>query len=455
METKTDARTTVVHRYWHTTAPVIDYGKGVYLWDREGHRYLDGASGSSVVVNIGHGVQSVVEAIYEQGKRVSFASPHVFTNEPLLKLGPMISERAPGTMKNNCRVWFSNTGTDAVDDSARLARQYHMSRGEGSKYLVIGRWQSFHGNNLAVAGFSGHTFRRRLYHPMFVHTPHIPAANCYRCPFELDRSVCRLKCARYLETMINQVGGENVAAFIAEPVVGAALGSVPAPEGYFEVIRDICDRHNVLMIIDEVMTAWGRIGHWFGIEEWGVTPDIIATAKGMTSGYVPIAATIATEEVWQTIEDSGLPFVAGHTMNQNPVSAAGAVATIDYLDENRLLHNSREVGAYLLQRLRELLDYAIVGDVRGMGLMCGIELVKDQATKEPFDPECKASVVLEREAMKRGLILYSCSGCVDGVRGDMALVTPPLVITKGQVDELISTLHAAIPDVEKRLCRQL
>ena len=171
---------------------------------------------------------------------------------------------------------------------------------------------------------------------MYVHTPHIAAAYCYRCPFELTYPQCRLKCARSLETMINQVGDENVAAFIAEPVVGAALGAVPAPEGYFQVIREICDRHDVLLIVDEVMTAWGRIGHWFGIEEWGVTPDIIATAKGISSGYTPLAATIAKEAIWRAIDESGTPFVAGHTMNQNPLSCAVAMANLEYMTEHEV-----------------------------------------------------------------------------------------------------------------------
>jgi adenosylmethionine-8-amino-7-oxononanoate aminotransferase len=242
-----------------------------------------------------------------------------------------------------------------------------------------------------------------------------------------------------------------VAAFIAEPVVGAALGCVPPPDGYFEIIRDICDRHDVLFIADEVMTAWGRIGHWFGMEEWGVTPDIIATAKGITSGYATMAATLAREEIWQAIEDSGTPFVAGHTMNQNPISAAAAVANLRYMEEQDLLTNSREVGAYLLERLGELREFPIVGDVRGLGMMCGIELVKDQQTKEPFAPEQKASVVLEREALKRGLILYACSGCIEGAAGDMLEVTPPLVMTREQVDEMMDILREAIPATAKAL----
>jgi adenosylmethionine-8-amino-7-oxononanoate aminotransferase len=441
----------VIHRTWQTPLPVIILGEGIYLYDRDGKRYIDGAAGSSVVVNIGHGVQSVVEAMYEQGKRVSFAAPHVFTNERLLELGQMVRELAPGTMRGHCRTWFECTGTDAVDSAVRLAREYFVASGKPSKYVIIGRWQGFHGNNIAVAGIHGHTFRRRMYFPMFVNYPHIPPAYCYRCPFEKTYPDCGLKCARALETAIRQTGNENVAAFIAEPVVGAALGAVPAPPGYFEVIRDICDRYDVLMIADEVMTGWGRIGRWFGIEEWGVTPDIIATAKGMTSGYTPLSATIAKEEIWQKVEDSGLPFLAGHTLNANPVSCAGTIVAIKYIEENNLLAHSKEVGAYLLERLQELLDYDIVGDVRGKGLMCGMEFVKDKETKEPFPPELKVSGRFQKEALKRGLVLFQCSGCVEGVEGDMMLVTPPLIITRQQVDEMIDIMKETTEAVQATL----
>lgn len=440
----------VVLRSWNTL-PVAERGEGIYLWDTEGNRYIDGAAGSSVAVNIGHGVRPVLDAIAEQGRRVSLAAPHVFTTEPVLKLGELIAEKAPGTLRQNCRSWFSVTGTDSTDDSARLARQYFVNVGKQAKHVIISRWQSFHGNNIAVAGFSGHTLRRRYYYPMFVNSPHIPPAYCYRCPFEMTYPQCNLKCARALETLIRQTGEENVAAFIAEPVVGAALGAVPAPEGYFQLIREICDRYNVLLIIDEVMTAWGRTGRWFGIEDWSITPDIIATAKGLTSGYAPLAATIAAHDLWNPIRESGTVFLAGHTMNHNPVSCAAAVATIRYLEERDVLANVRTTGAYLLERMEELLEFRIVGDVRGKGLMCGMELVQNKSTKAPFSPEARASQVVKEEAMKRGLILFPCTGCVDGVEGDMMLVTPPLVITREQVDELISISKEALLAAEVRL----
>jgi adenosylmethionine-8-amino-7-oxononanoate aminotransferase len=441
----------VVHRSWRGAIPAIIRGEGIYLYDENGKRYIDGAAGSSVVCNIGHGVQSIPAAMYEQGKQISFAAPHLFTNKPLLQLGQIVSERAPGEMRNNVRTWFGMTGTDAVDSALRLARQYHVSSGRSSKSAFIGRWQGFHGNNIGIAGVHGHTFRRRVYYPLYVNSPHIPPAYCYRCPFEKTYPECGIKCARELETLIHQLGEENVAAFIAEPVVGAALGSVSAPQEYFGIIREICTKYNVMMVLDEVMTGWGRIGHWFGAEEWGVTPDIIATGKGMSAGYAPIAATIAKEEIWQAIEENKIPFLAGHTMNQNPVSCAGSLAVIKYVEEHRLLENTQQVGKYLLDRLQELLAFDIVGDVRGKGLMCGFEFVKDKKTKQPFDAALKVSVAYEQECVQRGLALFACTGCVEGVAGDMMLVTPPLIITRQQVDEMIDIMKESLTALQARL----
>ncbi len=440
----------VVLRTWREM-PVCDRGEGIYLYDRQGRRYIDGSAGSSVVVNIGHGVNEVSEAMYRQAQKVSFAAPHVFTNEPLMALGHLVAEHAPGKMRNNCRTWFTCTGTDAVDDALRVTRQHFVADGKRSKQLIISRWQGFHGNNIAVSGVHGHTGRRRIYMPMYINSPHIPPAYCYRCHFEMTYPDCGLKCARVLETEIHQQGDENVAAFIAEPVVGAALGAVPAPDGYFQIIREICSQYNVLMIVDEVMTAWGRLGYWFGIEGWGVTPDVIATAKGMTSGYTTLAATIAREEIWAPIQQSGVPFLAGHTMDLNPVSCAGARVAIEYVEKHDLLENAGQVGAYLQERLRELLEFKMVGDVRGKGLMCGFEFVRDPQTKLPFDPSLRVSLRFQEEAMRRGLILFHCTGCVEGVAGDMMLVTPPLITTRAQVDEMMEILLQTTAAIEKEV----
>ncbi|MGQ9629461.1 MAG: aminotransferase class III-fold pyridoxal phosphate-dependent enzyme [bacterium] len=448
---RTKPNDVVVHRDWSWDFPVISHTEGIYLYDKDGKRYIDGSGGSSVVVTIGHGVREVYEAMYEQAKRTSFYPAHMFSNEQALELGELIAELAPGDMKNACKVWFCCTGTDATDDAVRLARQYFIERGEPSKYLVIARWQGFHGNSISAAGYSGHTFRRRIYTPMFVDSPHIPPAYCYRCPFDDVHPSCGLKCARALEKTIRQYGPENIAAFIAEPVVGASLGAVPAPDGYFQKIREICDRYDVLLIVDEVMTAWGRVGKMFGIEHWCVTPDIIATAKGMSSGYTPLAAIIAHDWIWEPLRQHNSPFRAGHTLNANPVSCSGGKAVLNYLIEKNLVARSGEMGEYFLDRLRELLEFEIVGDVRGKGLMLGFEFVKDKDTKEPFPPELAVSRIAQEEAFERGLVIYACTGCVDGAAGDMILMAPPLIIERNEVDQIIDILKETISAVEKRV----
>jgi adenosylmethionine-8-amino-7-oxononanoate aminotransferase len=439
-----------VHRDWDREFPLIERAEGIYLYDSEGRRYIDGSGGSAVVTAIGHGVREVVEAMHSQAQKFSFYPAHAFSNRPLLELGELLVGLAPGELRNASKAWFACTGTDATDDAVRLARQYFVEQGQPSRYLVIGRWQSFHGNNIAVAGFSGLAARRSIFQPMFVYSPHIPAAFCYRCHFEQTYPACDLLCARALEREICCHGPENVAAFIAEPIVGAALGAVPAPEGYFQLIREICDRYGVLFIADEVMTGLGRSGRMWGVEHWEVTPDIIATAKGLTGGYTPLSAIVARNSLWEALQRNHSPFKAGHTFNANAVSCAGTVAAINYLLAHELVENARLQGEYFLAGLQALMDrHPIVGDVRGKGLMLGIELVKDRITKEPFPPQRRMSRVLERAALERGLALYPCSGSLNGTAGDMILLAPPLTISRDQVDDCLHILDEALQAVER------
>jgi adenosylmethionine-8-amino-7-oxononanoate aminotransferase len=448
----TEPNVHAVHRDWDRPFPVIERAEGIFLYDRSGKRYIDGSGGSSVVTTIGHGVKEVAEAMAAQAEKFSFYPAHAFSNQPFLELSDLVVSLAPGSLKDHSRVWVTCTGTDATDDAVRLARQYWVEAGKSSKYLVIGRWQGFHGNNIAVAGFSGITSRRRTFQPMFVESPHLPPAFCYRCQLEKTYPECRLLCARTLETTLRQVGPENVAAFIAEPVVGAALGCVPAPEGYFQEIREICDRYDVLFIIDEVMTGWGRTGKMWGIDHWGVTPDIIATAKGMTAGYTPLAAIIGRDDLWELLQNNHSPFKAGHTLNANAVSCAGAITVIHYLLEHNLIENARRRGQQALDGLRSLMEsHPIIGDVRGLGMMFGFEFVKDRGTKEPFDPKLRVSMLFEQIALEHGLVTYPCSGAVDGVIGDMLLMAPPLVMTAGEMDELLSILDSSLGEIEAQL----
>jgi adenosylmethionine-8-amino-7-oxononanoate aminotransferase len=439
-----------VHRDWDRDFPIIVRTEGVYVFDEHGRRYIDGSGGSSVVTSIGHGVAEIPEAMYEQAQKFSFYPAHAFTNQAFLDLSDLIVSLAPGELRDNSRVWVTCTGTDATDDAVRLARQYWVEAGQPGKYQVISRWQAFHGNNIAVAGFSGLTARRKVFQPMYVDSPHIPPAFCYRCYFEKTYPECGLLCARALETAIRQQGPENVAAFIAEPVVGAALGCVPAPDGYFQVIREICDRNDVLFIVDEVMTGWGRTGKMWGIEAWGVTPDIIATAKGMTAGYTPLSAIIARDSIWAVLERNHSPFKAGHTLNANAVSCAGAIAVINTMRSHDLPANATARGEQALHGLRKTMAaHPSVGDVRGRGLMFGFEFVRDRAAKEPFPPALKVSSLLENAALRQGLVTYPCTGTVDGGPGDMVLMAPPLTITAQEMDDLLTILDLAIGEVEE------
>jgi adenosylmethionine-8-amino-7-oxononanoate aminotransferase len=441
----------IAGRSWTKDYPIMARAEGIYFYDTNGKRYIDGSGGTSAVTSIGQGVTEVLTAMSAQAQAFVYNSSHAFINQPALDLAKLIAEHAPGEMRHNCKTWFTVTGTDATDDAVRLARQHWVEKGQASKYVTIGRWQAFHGINIGSSGYSGNTIRRMMFMPMFVNSPHIPPAYCYRCPFEKTHPQCNLLCARALETTIRQIGPENVSAFIAEPVVGASLGAVPAPDGYFQVIRDICDRYDVLFIADEVMTGSGRTGRMWGIEHWDVTPDIIATAKGITGGYTPLSAVIARNEVWQPLVNHHSPFRSGHTMNAHVVGCAAGIATLNYILEHNLVENARTVGGYLLTRLKELLDYAIVGDVRGLGMMVGFEIVKDKATKEPFPLTNWTSQVIAGVAQERGLIVYPLFGAADGLAGDMIKLAPPLTTTREQVDEIMTILHDTLQAVQTSL----
>ncbi len=432
---------TAVQRRWDWHYPLVARAEGIYLWDTEGKRYIDGSGGSSVVTAIGHGVKEIPEAMARQAQDYSFYPAHAFSNPRLLELADLIASIAPGDLRNNCKTWMTVTGSEATDDAARLARQYWVVRGKVAKHIILGRWQAFHGDNIFAVSMSGLSARRRIYTPMFRDMPKIPPAFCYRCYFEKAYPQCNLLCARVLEDAICQSGPENVAAFIAEPVVGSALACCPAPDGYFQIIREICDRYDVLFIVDEVMTALGRTGRMWGIEHWGVTPDIIAMSKALTGGHFPVAAIVARDELWETLRQANAHFRAGHTLNASVIGMVAAIETIKYIQKHDLVENARVVGTYFLDQLKSLLAYRTVGDVRGKGMMVGFEFVADKATRAPFAPEREISRLFSELTFERGLISYPCAGTVRGMAGDTILMAPPLITTREQIDEIMAILH--------------
>jgi adenosylmethionine-8-amino-7-oxononanoate aminotransferase len=435
--------------YWEADRvyPPIERGEGIYLYGPDGGSYIDAAGGLGCVTSIGHGVREVAEAMEIQAAKVAFPSPAFFSNETTVRAARTILEWAPAGMN---KVLPVSIGAAANEDAVKMAWTYHAGRGNRTKLVVISRWQSFHGSTTQTLGLSGYTGRRRPYRSSLVEWPHIPPAYCYRCYFEKLFPDCNLLCARALETAILQEGSENVAAFIAEPVVGSALGFVPAPDGYFQAVREICDRHDVLLICDEVMSGFGRTGRNFAIEHWGVTPDILTCAKGITGGYFPLAAVVVSKKVSEVL--LGMPggFVTGHTYDFHPVAAATCLAVLGYMRKHDLVANSAAQGAYLMERLQQL-DHPIVGDVRGRGLMVGLEIVKDRITKEPFPPDAAAGGQITSETMKRGMIVYAGTGNVDGAAGDQIMVAPPLIVRRDQIDDIVSILNSALNAAQRSL----
>jgi adenosylmethionine-8-amino-7-oxononanoate aminotransferase len=419
-------------------------GEGIYLWSKQGKRYIDGSAGP-ICVNIGHGVKEVSEAVYKQMNEVSYVHSSHFTTASVKECADKLASLAPKTLKY---VFFTCGGSEATESAAKMTRQYHILQGESKKSKIIARWQSYHGNTLGALSMSGNIARRRRYVPMLIDFPHIPPAYCYRCWFGKTCDTCDLECARALDIQIKANGSEHISAFIAEPIVGATLGTVPAALGYFQLIREICDIHNVLFIADEVMTGVGRTGKMWGLDHWNTIPDIISTAKGLAGGYLPLGATIASDKIFEAFDE---PFAHGHTYGSHPVVCAAGLAVLEYMEKHKLVERSKYNGEYMHKQLSSLYDHPTVGDIRGKGVFAGIEFVKDKESKEPFSPEIVFNGRVVEQCYKNGLLVYPGTGTVDGVRGDHIQIAPPLVVSKGEIDEIIRLLDKSIGEVESKI----
>jgi adenosylmethionine-8-amino-7-oxononanoate aminotransferase len=432
----------VLYRRFDQDYPVAVRGAGIEIIDQGGRRYID-ASGGAAVSCLGHSHQRVIEAVRRQVQELAFAHTSFFTTEPAEALADHLIAAAPTGLD---KVFFVSGGSEAVEAALKMARQYFVEIGQPQRRRFIARRQSYHGNTLGALSIGGNPWRRRPYEPLLLDVEHVSPCYAYRGrePGESDAAyVGRL--LQELEDTIVRVGPETVIAFIAEPVVGATMGAVPALPGYFTGIRALCDRYGVLLILDEVMCGMGRTGSLFASEQEGVDPDIVTIAKGLGAGYQPIGATLASATICEAIRTGTGFFQHGHTYMAHPVACAAGLAVQEALVEEQLLGRVRSQGARLKELLRARLDdHPHVGDVRGRGLFMGVELVADRASKRPFDPQQKVNAVVKAAAMERGLLCYAMGGTIDGRYGDHLLLAPPFIVTDAELEEIVARLGDAI-----------
>jgi adenosylmethionine-8-amino-7-oxononanoate aminotransferase len=444
--TRLDARrpSAVLHRDLRHTPPVAVAGDGAYILDAKGRRYLD-ASGGAAVSCLGHNHPRIVAAVREQLGRLEYTHTSFFTNEPSEALAQALVDRAPPGFGQG-RVAFLGSGSEAIEAALKLARQYFVERGEPSRGRFVSRRGSYHGNTLGALAVGGHAGRRRLYAPILIETSQISPCYAYRGQRDDETpEAYGLRVADELDAEIRRLGPETVAAFVVEPIGGATLGTVTPVPGYLARIREICDRHGVLLIADEVMCGMGRCGEWFVAAQEGVAPDIITVAKGLGAGFQPIAAMMASERVVRAIEDGSGLLAHGHTYMSHAVACAASLEVIRTIEEERLLEAVRARGAFLRQRLHGAFgQHPHIGDIRGRGLFQTVELVADRETKRPFDAGLRLAARIKATAQEMGLICYPSAGAVDGVNGDHVLLAPPFTVTEAELEEVVATLGRAI-----------
>jgi len=427
--------------------PQATRAEGCFIYTAEGRRYLD-ASGGAAVVTIGHGVDEVARAMAEQAARLAYVHSSQFHTAIVEKLAQRVLALAPEPMRRDGRVYFTSGGSEATETAIKVARQYWLERGKPKRARIIARRQSYHGATIGALSLSGNVRRREPFAPLLSEWGHIAPCYCYRCPFDLHYPECNVDCADDLDRFLSRDGADDVAAFIFEPVSGATLGAASPPDGYVQRIADICRRRDILLIADEVMTGMGRTGKPFALQHWGVAPDIILVGKGIASGYAPLGGVIVAGHVVEAFSAGSGAFLHGFTYNAHPVAAAAGNAVLDYIEREHLFDRVEPAGQELRAALEPLKRFSVVGDIRGMGLLCGIELVRDPKTREPFPPDARIAPRLAEDILESGVMTYPIQGCADGQRGDHILLAPPFTITSGMIQMLASAIEHAVADFE-------
>ncbi|MBL6929580.1 MAG: aspartate aminotransferase family protein [Rhodospirillales bacterium] len=434
--------TAVFHRMPGSNLPLAVGGEGPYIFDASGKRYID-ASGGAAVSCLGHGHPAVVEAIKRQADTMAYAHTSFFTNEPAERLASLLVDHAPDGIE---KVYFVSGGSEAVETTLKLARQYFTEIGQPQRKHFIARLQSYHGNTLGALSVGGNMWRRKQFAPILIDSHHLSPCYAYRGQAEGESEAdYGLRVANELEAKILELGAENVIGFIAEPVVGATMGAVPAVPGYFKRIREICDTYGVLMILDEVMCGMGRTGTLFACEQEGVSPDLVAIAKGLGGGYQPIGAAMSSGKIYDAIVGGTGFFQHGFTYIGHATACAAGLAVQETILGENLLENVMARGEDLDRALHEKLgNHPNVGDIRGRGLFRGVELVEDRATKKPFDPSLKINGKIKKAAMAEGLCCYPMGGCIDGRLGDHVLLAPPYISDADLMGEIAERLSRAV-----------
>jgi len=423
--------------------------EGMYLQTAAGQRILDAVGGAGTVV-IGHGVREITDAIARHGGEISFVYGATFTNPWQEQLAEALVAMSPETA---ARVYFVSGGSEGNETAIKMARQYHLQRGRPGRHKVIARWQSFHGSTLATLSLSGRPTWREPFLPQLTPVPHIVPPYCYRCPLGHTYPGCGVACADDLERMIIMEGPDSIAAFIAEPVIGSTVtGVVPVPE-YYQRIREICDAYDVLFIVDEVLTGYGRTGRWLAIEHWGTRPDIVVMGKGISSGYVPLGAVLASQQVVDAFVAGSGTFSHGFTYSGNPFCTFVGLQVLRYALDHQLFQDVAAKGQHLHAALQQLADrHRIVGEIRGLGLFAGIEFVSDRASREPFPERAGITSRVVRGARERGvLILPGVAGANHGRGGDHVHLSPPYIISRAEIDLVAEVLDATLSEIEAAL----
>jgi adenosylmethionine-8-amino-7-oxononanoate aminotransferase len=437
------SKSRVLHRSLRETPPKAIGGEGVWLIGEDGRRILD-ASGGAAVSCLGHQHPRVLEAMARQASKLAYAHTSFFSSEPAEALADKLVGHEPGGLGY---AYLVSGGSEAIEASIKLARQYFIEIGQPQRRRFIARRQSYHGNTLGALAAGGNAWRREPYAPLLSSAfSHVTPAFAYHEKHDSESEadfVVRL--AAELEAEFQRLGPENVAAFIAEPVVGATAGCVPAPEGYFRAVREICDRHGALLILDEVMCGMGRTGTRHAWEQEGIAPDIQAIAKGLGGGYQPSGAMLASTRIVDAIRDGSGAFQHGHTYLAHPLACAAALEVQQVIDDEQLLVRVKDLGRHLERRLTERFgNHRHVGDIRGRGLFQAIELVADRATRTPFDPALKLNARVKAMAFEGGLGCYPAGGCMDGRSGDHVLLAPPYIATADDIDMIVDRLGEAV-----------